>query len=153
MDMPQTATGQVDALDLDGVFELKAPAVVFPSMREGHEHAYSTAHDLLSRRAAREALEVLEPALAAEPDNTGLISLRAWAYMIRVQLAKAEADLRTLVERNPSDDWSLHALGRVLERQSRNEEALGFLRLAAIMSDDFDHHLAVQQVERKVARG
>lgn len=137
----------IDLTSLDGVTRLAPPALVFPGQMDPTS-AYRVAHDLLGRRAAKEALEVLPPALAEDPENTGLISLRAWAYMIRAQLAKAEADLRLLVERNPNDDWSLHALGRVLQRQSRHNDALPYLRLAAVMSDDFDHHAAVRDAER-----
>lgn len=108
---------------------------------------YRTAHDLLSRRLPREALEVIEAALAEEPGNTGLRQLRAWAYLMRAQLQKAEQELAALVEADPADVWSRHALGRALERQSKYAEAIGHLRLAAAMSDDPDHQAAVLRVE------
>jgi tetratricopeptide (TPR) repeat protein len=130
--------------------DLTAPAITFPG--QGPESAYRTAHDLLARRFPREALAVLEPALAAEPASTGLRQLRAWAYLLRAQLRKAETELRTLVEDDPADVWSRHALGRALERQSKYAEALPHLRLAAVMSDDHDHHAAVYRVERQLAR-
>jgi len=130
--------------------DLTAPALTFPG--QGPESAYRTAHDLLARRFPREALDVLESALAAEPTSTGLRQLRAWAYLLRAQLQKAEAELRTLVEDDPADVWSRHALGRALERQSKYAEALPHLRLAAVMSDDYDHHAAVYRVERQLAR-
>ena len=126
--------------------ELVAPPVVFPGDAEP-QSAYRVAHDLLVRRAPVEALAVLEPALAEEPTNTGLRSLRAWAYLIRVQLGKAEDELRSLVEDDPSDVWARHALGRALERQSRHAEALPHLRLAAAMSGDPEHEDAVRRVE------
>ena len=137
--------------DLDGVFELQVPPVVFPG-QTAPESAFRTAYDLLARKFPREALQVLEPALAEEPGNTGLLSLRAWAYMSRAQLEKAEADLRTLVEADPTDVWSRHALGRVLERQSRLAEALPHLRMAAVMSDDYDHQAAVFRVQQRLAK-
>lgn len=131
-------------------FELKAPPVVFPGQRDVTS-TYRTGYDLLTRRAAREALEVIEPALEEEPDNTGLRVLRAWAYLIRVQLAKAEAELRSLAERHPDDLWIRFALGRSLERQSRYDDALPHLRLAAAMSDDVEYEVAVLRVERLAA--
>src|SRR3954464_1894867 len=85
-------------------FELQAPAVVFPGQRDLGS-AYRVAYDLLARRAASEALEVSDRALEAEPDNTGLRVLRAWAYLIRVQLERAEAELSRLAEERPDDDW------------------------------------------------
>lgn len=131
-------------------FELQAPAVVFPG-QAGPAQAYRTAYDLLARRAPVEALDVIEPALEQDPRNTGLRSLRAWAYLLRAQLGKAEAELRELVEETPDDVWARHALGRVLERQNRLSEALPQLRLAAVMSDDHDHVAAVRRVERRLA--
>lgn len=130
--------------------ELMAPVVIFPG--QGPESAYRTAHDLLSRRFPREALDLIEPALADDPRNTGLRTLQAWAYLQRAQLQKAEEVLRGLVEEDPSDAWAQHALGRALERQSRYAEALGSLRLAAVMSGDWDHQAAVFRVEQQVAR-
>lgn len=131
--------------------EHQAPPVVFPGQR-APEGAYGVAFDLLVRRAPVEALDVLAPALELEPRNRGLRTLRAWAFMIRAQLGRAEEELRELVEENPSDDWALHALGRVLERQSRHGEALPHLRLAAVMSGDPAHRTAVVRVEREVER-
>jgi len=128
-------------------FELKAPPLVFPG-QGGPESAYRIAYDLLERRAPKEALDVLEPALEQEPDNTGLRTLRAWAYLNRALLGRAEAELIPLVEENPTDVWARHALGRSLERQSRYAEALPHLRLAAAMSGDPDHEVAVLRVER-----
>lgn len=132
--------------------DLQAPPVVFPG-QAAPEAAYRTAFDLLARRAPAAALDVLEPALADEPDNTGLRTLRAWAFLMRAQLQRAEAELRSLVEENPADDWAQHALGRCLERQSRYAEALPHLRLAAAMSGDPDHGLAVLRVEALLSPG
>jgi predicted Zn-dependent protease len=128
--------------------EIKAPTIVFPGTTHRPEAAYGTAFDLLSRRAPVEALQVLEPALETEPDNRGLRSLRAWAYYLRVQLGKAEAELKALVEEDPTDVWSRHLLGRTLERQSKHAEALPHLRLAAVMSGDVEHEVDVLRVER-----
>ena len=128
-----------------------APPVVFPGQL-APESAYRTAFDLLSRRAPREALEIIEPALVEDPDNTSLRTLRAWAFLLRAQLRHAEEELTRLVEENPSDAWSRHALGRCLERQSRDAEALPHLRLAAAMTGDPDHGLAALRVEEQLKR-
>ncbi|TWG94197.1 tetratricopeptide repeat protein [Nocardioides sp. J9] len=127
---------------------IQAPAIVFPGATSRHETAYRTAHDLLGRRAPREALEVIEPALEEEPTNRGLRSLRVWAYLMRAQLQKAHDELVELVAEDPSDAWSRHALGRALERQSRYAEALPHLRLAAAMTGDPEHEYDVLRVER-----
>jgi len=130
--------------------DIQAPGIVFPGQRDP-TRAYGVAYDLLVRREARAALDVLEPALKQDPGNTGLRCLRAWAYMVRVQLQRAEADLRALVDETPDDVWARHALGRVLERQSRYADALPHLRLAAAMSGDPEHEVAVLRVERRLA--
>lgn len=127
---------------------IQAPAIVFPGATTHHANAYRTAHDLLGRRAPREALEVIEPALAEEPTNRGLRSLRAWAYLMRAQLQKAHDELEALVAEDPSDAWTRHALGRALERQARYDDALPHLRLAAAMTGDPEHEYDVLRVER-----
>ena len=131
-------------------YDLTAPAVVFPG-QVAPQAAYRVAHDLLARRAPLEALAVLDPALAEDPRNSGLRSLRAWAYLIRVQLGRAEEELLSLVADDPSDVWARHALGRALERQSRDAEALPHLRLAAVMSGDPVHAAAAARVEARLA--
>ena len=135
--------------------DLTAPAVMFPG--QGPESAYRVAYDLLARRFPREALEIIEPALAEAGSgemqrNTGLRTLQAWAYLMRAQLQKAEAVLRELVADDPSDAWAQHALGRALERQSRHAEALPYLRLAAVMSGEYDHEAAVFRVQQELDR-
>jgi predicted Zn-dependent protease len=127
---------------------LRAPGIAFPGAEARPESAYRTAHDLLERRAPSEALKVLEPALEQEPENRGLRLLRAWAYSMRAQLVKASDELTELVAEDPSDAWAQHALGRALERQARYKEALPHLRLAAAMTGDVEHELAVLRAER-----
>jgi thioredoxin-like negative regulator of GroEL len=140
----------VDDPPLEPDQELSAPPLVLPG-QVGPESAYRVADDLLCRRAPSEALALVEPALAEDPDNTGLRSLRAWAFLIRAQLGRAEEELARLVADDPSDVWARHALGRALERQSRYADALPHLRLAAAMSGDAVHAAAVSRVEARLA--
>ena len=112
--------------------------------------AYHHAWRLLEEREPKAALELLEPAVAAEPDSASLRTLRAWAYFQSAQLARAEQDLTLLVETCPTDVWARFALGRVLERQSRYAAALPHLRLAAVMSGDAEHEASVLRVERRL---
>ncbi len=139
-----------DEFQPDPEQDLVSPPLLFPG-QAAPESAYRVAYDLLARRAPVEALAVLEPALAEEPRNTGLRSLRAWAYLIRVQLGRAEEELTSLVADDPSDVWARHALGRTYERQARDAEALPHLRLAAAMSGDPVHAAAVARVEARLA--
>jgi predicted Zn-dependent protease len=95
-----------------------------------------------------EAARLLEPIVAAEPGNASVRQLLARAYFQSAQLVRAEEHLRALVAQDPSDHYAHHVLGRTLERQNRPDEALPHLRLAAAMSGDPDHGLAVLRVER-----
>lgn len=113
--------------------------------------AYQQAWSLIEGSAPLEAIEILDPALSAEPGSTGLRTLRAWAYFKSAQLGRAEADLSRLVDADPTDVWARFALGRVLERQSRYADALPHLRLAAVMSGDAEHEAGVLRVERRLA--
>ena len=121
---------------------------------DGSKHpadAYQQAWSLIEASAPLKAIEILDPALSAEPDSASLRTLRAWAYFKSAQLGRAEADLTRLVERDPTDVWARFALGRVLERQSRYADALPHLRLAAVMSGDAEHEASVLRVERRLA--
>lgn len=131
--------------------ELRAPAIVFPSQLQDPTGAHRAAYDLLARRAPVEALDLIEPALEQDQKNYGLRSLRAWAFLLRAQLQRAEGELRDLVEENPSDDWVRHALARSLERQSRFADALPHARLAAAMTGDPEHESTALRIERRLA--
>lgn len=128
-----------------------APAIVFPSQINDPAGAHRAAYDLLARRAPVEALGLIEPALAKDESNYGLRLLRAWAFLLRAQLRRAEDELRGLVEENPSDDWVRHALARSLERQSRFADALPHARLAAAMTGDPEHESTALRIERRLA--
>ena len=124
-----------------------------PPTRADHPaDAYREAWRLLENKAPHAALGILDPAIEQEPAATSLRTLRAWAYFQSAQLAKAEAELRLLVEECPADVWARFALGRVLERQSRYDDALPHLRLAAVMSADPEHEAGVLRVERLAGR-
>jgi predicted Zn-dependent protease len=94
------------------------------------------------------ASRMLEPIVEAEPHNAAVRQLLARAYFNSAQLKRAEAQLRALVEQDPSDHYAHHVLGRTLERDGRFREALPHLRLAAAMkSDDTVYSEALNRVE------
>lgn len=127
--------------------------VLPPFQLPGAKHpadAYQEAWELLQASAPLKALEILAPAIEAEPGSASLRTLRAWAYFQSAQLKLAERELDVLVEENPTDIWARFALGRVLERQSRYADALPHLRLAAVMSGDPEHESSLLRCERKL---
>ena len=102
------------------------------------------------------AARVLEPVVAAEPDNLSARELLARAYFASAQLNRAEEQLRELVARQPTDHYAHHVLGRTLERLNRPAEALPHLRMAAAMRADHDpdddYARALRRVEEAVRR-
>src|SRR5262245_3764993 len=91
---------------------------------------------------------MLEPIVEAEPHNAAVRQLLARAYFNSAQLGGAEAQLRALIEHDPSDHYAHHVLGRTLERAGRFREALPHLRLAAAMkADHADYQEALHRVE------
>lgn len=133
---------------------MSLPPFPLPATSSGAKHpadAYQQAWALIEASAPLEAIEILDPAIEAEPTSASLRTLRAWAYFKSAQLKRAEADLVVLVEESPTDVWARFALGRVLERQSKYADALPHLRLAAVMSGDAEHEAGVLRVERRLA--
>ncbi|ASW56750.1 M48 family metallopeptidase [Plantactinospora sp. KBS50] len=99
------------------------------------------------------AARLLEPIVEVEPDNAAVRQLLARSYFQSAQLGRAEEQLRALVDRNPSDHYAHHVLGRTLERAGRPGEALRHLRIAfAMYSDNDDYRVALRRVESKVRR-
>ena len=101
-----------------------------PPVRQHHPaDVYHRAWQLLEERDPRQAIALLDPAIAAEPGSTGLRTLRAWAYFQSAQHQRAEQELSGLVDDCPTDLWARYALGRVLERESKYADALPHMRL------------------------
>ncbi|MEU5937847.1 tetratricopeptide repeat protein [Micromonospora sp. NPDC047548] len=100
------------------------------------------------------AAQLLEPIVAAEPGNSSVRQLLARAYFQSAQLSRAEEQLRELVERDPSDHYAHHVLGRTLERLNQHADALRHLRIAAAMhSTNNDYATALRRVETRVGLG
>ncbi|WP_229400428.1 tetratricopeptide repeat protein [Micromonospora okii] len=97
------------------------------------------------------AVRLLEPIVEAEPGNSAVRQLLARAYFQTAQLNRAEEQLRELVDRDPSDHYAHHVLGRTLERMNRPADALRHLRIAAAMhATNDDYTTALRRVESRV---
>ena len=84
------------------------------------------------------AARVLDGLVEEVPEQTGPRLLLARSYNHSAQLRRAEAELRTIVERDPVEQYARLMLGRTLERQGRHAEAGPHIRLASALAGDFD---------------
>lgn len=125
--------------------------VDLPNLGPDPVACYHEAWRLLQDRRPLDAIKMLDPALASEPDSLSLRTLRAWAYFQSAQLHRAEKELQIIIDEQPTDLWARFALGRTFERQNRLADALPHLRMAAVMSADPEHETAVLRVERLLA--
>ncbi|WP_320774592.1 tetratricopeptide repeat protein [Streptomyces sp. CRN 30] len=83
------------------------------------------------------AAGLLERLVEEAPEQTAPRLLLARAYYHSAQLRRAETELRVIVERDPVEHYARLMLGRTLERQGRQEEADGHLRIAGALAGDF----------------
>ncbi|MFJ9029675.1 tetratricopeptide repeat protein [Streptomyces sp. NPDC102274] len=83
------------------------------------------------------AARILTGLVDEAPDQVAPRLLLARAYYHSARLAKAEAELRAVLERDPVEHYARLMLGRTLERQGRAEEAAPQLRMAAALTGEF----------------
>ncbi|MFE6039023.1 tetratricopeptide repeat protein [Streptomyces sp. NPDC056452] len=83
------------------------------------------------------AARILDGLVDEAPELIAPRLLLARAYYHSARLAKAEAELLAVLERDPVEEYARLMLGRTLERQGRSSEAAPHLRMAAALSGDF----------------
>nr|WP_208885417.1 tetratricopeptide repeat protein [Streptomyces armeniacus] len=98
-----------------------------------HVIGFRAAEQLLAARDPRGAVKLLEPVVAAHPENTAARLLRARAYFLSAQLRSAESEFQTVLEREPDNAFAHFALARTLQRADRGDEARRHFRLAAAL--------------------
>ncbi len=91
---------------------------------------YLRAELFLTSGQPTEAVAILAPVVAAEPENTAVLELLGRSCFESAQLARAEEAFGQLVALAPADGWARRALARTLERQHRAEEAATHHRVA-----------------------
>lgn len=91
------------------------------------------------RRDYRSAINRFTDVLAEAPGDVNVLEWRARAYYHSAALTKAEADVRSILAINPTEEYALLLLARILERQNRHDEAAGVRRRLAAMTgkDEF----------------
>lgn len=92
---------------------------------------------LIDRGMEQEALEFLDGALLADPENTNLLYFRAMTGQKFGRLDILERDLRRILDINPQNADALNALGYTLTDQTdRHEEALALIEQALALRPD-----------------
>ncbi len=100
--------------------------------QQGREH--------LRKGMPAQATVSLEKAKKREPDKASIREALGIAYFRLQRWDEAEAEFRALLELQPTEDYAHYALGRVLEKQGRDQEANGHYKLASSMSPGTAHY-------------
>ena len=80
-----------------------------------------------------QATVALEKAKKREPEKASIREALGIAYFRLQRWDEAEAEFRALLDLAPTEDYGHYALGRVLEKQGRDQEANGHYKLAHSM--------------------
>jgi tetratricopeptide (TPR) repeat protein len=121
------------------------------TMSDSTFEAFRRAEALVSNGRPLDALRELRPVLDAEPDLPSVVQLAGRAYLNSAQFRRAEEAFRRLIEADPSDHYSLFALGKTLQRQGRHAEAITYLRLAVAMRPLPEYQEALGEVSARLS--
>ncbi len=91
---------------------------------------------MFAERRYIETARLLAGLVEEFPRHTAARLLLARAYYHSAQLNRAEEQLRTVIDQDPVEPYAHLLLGRVLERQSRHDEAATWLRRADVFAAD-----------------
>jgi len=113
-------------------------------------------YDLYSRGRAHlasglnaQATVALEKAKRREPGKASIREALGIAYFRIRRFDEAEREFRAVLEIHPVDDYAHFALGRCLERQGKQAEAVGHYRLAHCMRPGrSDYERALEALDR-----
>jgi tetratricopeptide (TPR) repeat protein len=110
---------------------------------------------LLQRGDAHAAATVLERAAAAEPNKPSIHEALARAYYTSRRFTAALEQFLAVRDLNPANDYAYFGAGLCLGRLGRLDEAVGQLKLAAVMrpgNRDYTDALARHEVKRTITR-
>ncbi|HVE90946.1 MAG TPA: tetratricopeptide repeat protein [Actinomycetota bacterium] len=97
---------------------------------------------LLRSGDSHAAATVLERAVAAEPDKTSVREALARAYYGAERFDDALEQFLTVLEMSPVNDYAIFGTGLCLGRLGRLDEAVGHLKMAAVMRPDNDDYVS-----------
>ena len=84
----------------------------------------------LKRGMAAQATVALEKAKRREPEKASIREALGIAYFRIRRWEAAEAEFRKLIDLSPVNDYAHYALGKALQKQGREAEAVRYLTLA-----------------------
>ena len=96
------------------------------------------AESLLDQRDPLGALTLLGPLLSEHGHDRGVRTIAARAYYASAQLRRAQQILEPMVIEYPDDSYLRLLLGRTLQRLGLADDAAPHLRLAAVMTPEYD---------------
>ncbi len=100
---------------------------------ETHVIDFRAAEQLLAANDPRGAVKLLDPVIAAHPENTAARLLRARAFFAAAQLRPAELEFTIVLEREPDNAFAHFALARTYQRRNLPDQAQRHFRLAAAL--------------------
>lgn len=95
------------------------------------------------------AAELLELAVAEEPDSASLREALARAYLALRHLTQAREEFEAALVLHPTDDYAHFGVGCCYERQGRLAEAAKFYKLAHALAPKDDYQQALERVEAR----
>jgi tetratricopeptide (TPR) repeat protein len=87
-----------------------------------------------------QATVALEKAKKREPQKASIREALGIAYFRLQRWDEAEAEFRALLDLAPTEDYAHYALGRVLEKQGKAQEANGHYKLASSLKPGTAHY-------------
>jgi predicted Zn-dependent protease len=133
---------------LDRPFFLERVIVMRAGLAEMTE--YERAQVYFEMRDYLTAARLLEPLVAEQPRNVSVRLLLARAYFHSARLRRAEEEFRAVTELDPVEDYAWFGLGRSLERQRADGQALACFRMAAAMRPSAEYADALARAEEKL---
>lgn len=123
-------TGQVS----EGLQDYRTAAAAYRAVLEDdplHLQAMAAlARMMVFAGEANMAMATIEPGIAAAPDNSGLLTVRAAAHAALGNPVAAEADAETVVARDSGNEDAVALLAGLLRVRDENERAIELVRTA-----------------------
>ncbi|HSB60546.1 MAG TPA: tetratricopeptide repeat protein, partial [Vicinamibacteria bacterium] len=96
-----------------------------------------------------EALEMIQRALALDPNNSAYLDSQGWAYFRLGRLEAAEESVRKALASQDKNAVILDHLGDILQSRGRTAEAVEYWQ-QALQGEDDEGELDRARVERKI---